>query len=297
MEKHRIIYYYQTFTDLSCILIKNTPVTHIMLSSFHFGTNPDKSSYIHLNNYPPTNSIFDKVWKQLEIAKEEYDIKIHIMLGGAGGAFQDLFENFETYYPLLLKTIFLHPIITGINLDIEEPISLENIKMLIDCLKRDLGETFIISMAPIQGSLQEDNPGMGGFVYKDLYESKEGRQIDFFNTQFYFDLSSSCYDQCIQNGYLENQIVLGMITDQDFNGACQTVRDLTEKYENFGGVYMWEFFNSPPGGTKNPGLWAQKMKQILDQNECHDYEENKKLYWFQELYLYFINYIKTFTIV
>ena len=131
MEKHRIIYYYQTFTDLSCILIKNTPVTHIMLSSFHFGTNPDKSSYIHLNNYPPTNSIFDKVWKQLEIAKEEYDIKIHIMLGGAGGAFQDLFENFETYYPLLLKTIFLHPIITGINLDIEDPISLENIKMLM----------------------------------------------------------------------------------------------------------------------------------------------------------------------
>ena len=212
------------------------------------------------------------------------------MLGGAGGAFQDLFENFELYYPLLLKTILSTPFISGINLDIEEEVSLTNVKMLIDCLKRDLGHDFIISMAPIQSSLQENNSGMGGFVYKDLYKSKEGSLIDFFNGQFYFNLSSSCYEQCIQNGYLENQVVLGMIQDQDFNSACNTVQEVVNKYENFGGVYMWEYFDAPPGGPKNPGLWAQKMKQIMDKKNNDD-EKNKKLTWYEKIYFYFKNYI------
>ena len=101
----RIMYYYQTLTDLSSVLIENTPVTHIILSSYHFGTNPDKTPYIHLNNKPPYDPSFNHVWDQLEIAKQKYGISIHIMLGGAGGAFTDLFNDFETYYPMLIKTI------------------------------------------------------------------------------------------------------------------------------------------------------------------------------------------------
>jgi len=54
---------------------------------------------------------------------------------------------------------------------------------------------------------------------------------------------------------------------------------------------MWEYFDAPPGGPKNPGLWAQKMKQIIDKNETNEYEENKKLTWYEKLYLYFKNYI------
>ena len=44
---NRIIYYYQTFTGLKPILNKDI-VTHIHLSSIHFGTNSDNSPYIHL---------------------------------------------------------------------------------------------------------------------------------------------------------------------------------------------------------------------------------------------------------
>ena len=287
MEKNRIIYYYQTLTDLSCVLIENTPVTHIMLSSFHFGTNSDKSPYIHLNNYPPTDSKFNKVWDQLKIAKDDFNIQIHIMLGGAGGAFEDLFSNFEVYYPMLLKTILSTPIITGINLDVEEDVSLINIKMLIDCLKRDLGYDFVISMAPIQGSLQDDQPGMGGFSYKDLYNSKEGSEIDFFNGQFYFDLSSCCYEQCVENGYPSNKVVLGMIQDQDFELACEVVRDLVNKYDNFGGVFMWEYYDAPPGGIKNPELWSKKMHEIISKRE-NDNRSNKKISWYEYFKSYFI---------
>ena len=61
MNIHRIIYYYQTFIGLSSILKSDTPVTHIHLSAIHFGVNTDGSPYIHLNNYPPNNKIFDSV--------------------------------------------------------------------------------------------------------------------------------------------------------------------------------------------------------------------------------------------
>ena len=44
-------------------------------------------------------------------------------------------------------------------------------------------------MAPVQSSLEEDAPGMGGFIYKDLWLSPEGSLIDYFNGQFYGDFS------------------------------------------------------------------------------------------------------------
>ena len=69
----------------------------------------------------------------------------------------------------------------GVDLDIEENVSLDNVKMLINRLNLDFGSNFIISMAPLAISLTEDTPGMGGFVYKDLYNSKEGKLITYFN--------------------------------------------------------------------------------------------------------------------
>ena len=62
---HRIIYYYQTFIPLSLVLFANPYVTHIHLSSIHFGVNNDNIPYIHLNDYPPNNSKFDVVWEDL----------------------------------------------------------------------------------------------------------------------------------------------------------------------------------------------------------------------------------------
>ena len=84
----KIIYYYQTFTDLKDILYEGCPVTHIHLSSIHFGTNNDGSPYIHLNNNEPTDKVFDDVWKDLEDASS-MGIKIVLMIGGAGGAYND----------------------------------------------------------------------------------------------------------------------------------------------------------------------------------------------------------------
>ena len=97
----KIIYYYQTLTSLQPILYSNT-VTHIHLSSIHFGAT-NNEPYIHLNDNSPYDSVFDDVWKELFIANNN-NIKIILMVGGAGGAYFNLFSNFEVYYGML-KTL------------------------------------------------------------------------------------------------------------------------------------------------------------------------------------------------
>ena len=49
LHQSRIIFYYQTFNGLKDILHEDTKVTHIHLSSTHFGLNNDNSPY-YLND-------------------------------------------------------------------------------------------------------------------------------------------------------------------------------------------------------------------------------------------------------
>lgn len=241
----RIIYYYQTLTSLQPILYTQS-VTHLHLSSIHFGNNPDNTPYIHLNDNLPYDSIFDTMWKELFMLSNQ-GTKIILMVGGAGGAFQDLFSNFEVYYKLLYNLIEVKSnIIEGIDLDVEETVSLKDIKMLIKRIRSDFGPNFLITMAPIQASLQSDNPGIGGFVYKDLYSSEVGKEISYFNGQFYMDYTKNSYDSAVENGYPEQKVVMGMLSGQDFNTIIKEIKELYEEYgESFGGVFIWEYFNAP----------------------------------------------------
>ena len=66
----RIIYYYQTFNGLQSILTQDTKVTHIHLSSIHFGADENNNPYIHLNNNKPTDKIFDSLWEDIKKAKQ-----------------------------------------------------------------------------------------------------------------------------------------------------------------------------------------------------------------------------------
>jgi len=241
---NRIIYYYQTFNGIQSILTQNTKVTHIHLASIHFGTDENNNPYVHLNNNNPNDKIFDSVWEDIKKAKQ-LGIKIILMIGGAGGAFQDLFSNFDTYYSLL-KELLLEKkdLIDGVDLDIEEQVSLENVEHLILQIKKDFGNSFIITLAPVQSSIENDVQGMGGFVYKDLY-NKCGNLIEYFNVQCYYDYSLNSYKQMIKNGYPEEKIVMGSISSQNFNSNLEVLKEIVNKYINFGGVFNWEYYDAP----------------------------------------------------
>ena len=241
----KIIYYYQTFTSLEPILTNKT-VTHIHLSAIHFGKDESQKPYIHLNDYSPYDSKFDEVWKELFIATQN-NIDVRLMVGGAGTAFQQLFSNFSVYYPMLLQLINIKSnIIQGIDLDIEESVKLEDVKMLITKLKTDLGRNFKISMAPIQSALQTDFPGMGGFVYKDLYVSSVGKDIEYFNGQFYGSYSVNAYESVVDNGYPEEKVVMGMLMGENVEENYEVVEKLYQEYgDSFGGVFIWEYSGAP----------------------------------------------------
>lgn len=58
---------HMSFRRIRQLILKSNPdVTHIHLSSIHFGKEDDGQPYIHLNNYYSENSKFDKVWKDLQ---------------------------------------------------------------------------------------------------------------------------------------------------------------------------------------------------------------------------------------
>ena len=266
---HKIIYYYQTFVSLTFILLQNPLVTHIHLSSIHFGTNPDNSSYIHLNNYSPDNYRFRKVWKDMKKAKE-LGIKVVLMVGGGGGAYFQLFSNFEENYKLLYNVVKKYDMIDGIDLDIEEGIGLKRTKKIINRISKDFGKDFIISMAPLPYGMIGNGTGMGNFSYKELYSAPEGQRINYFNGQFYGNFDVKTYDQIIQNGFPPDKLVIGMLSGEfnmsNFDNALDVVNKLSNKYPTFGGVFVWEYINSPPAGPLNPGLWSVYMYQAIHNN-------------------------------
>ena len=257
----KVIYYYQTLNGLQGLL-DNGYATQINLSAIHFGTDSNNKPYIHLNDNNPYDHVFDNLWQQLEEAKQK-NIQTILMVGGAGSAYQTLFSDFDSYYPLLYQLIKNKTMITGIDLDVEELVKLSDIKMLIRRLKADFGLGFQITMAPIAYSMESDNPGMGGFIYKDLFHSPEGSQIDYFNVQCYNSYSKELYDDIINNGYPPNKIIMGMIYGQNINNIICELEKIKHAYPNFLGVFIWEYFQAPPGAPQHPEVWGQIMKNIL----------------------------------
>lgn len=256
-----IIYYYQTFDGLNKLLSKdNIPVTHIHLSSIHFGRDYKNTPYIHLNDDPPDNYIYNSLWSELEQAVKR-GIKVVLMVGGAGGAYDVLFSEYQTYKNLLFETIDKHrDIISGIDLDIEEFVDINNVIMLIKDIKKKYSSNFSISMAPVQESIENDCIGLGGFSYKQLYKSEVGDFIDYFCVQFYTNFGETSYDTCIENGYPPKKIVMGMLSGMNYDDNRVVVFNLAQKYkENFGGVFCWEYYNAPPRGSSDPSYWAYDM--------------------------------------
>lgn len=270
----RIVIYYQTLIDLNPLisLIKEKQqqiLTHITLASIHFGINQNNEPYIHLNDDLPSSSKFTKVFSQLnEIKKiEGKPIKINLLIGGAGTAFNRLFSDYNCYYNLLKKSVQTSlNFVDGFNLDIEEDVDINDIIKLVNNLKSDFPEKQI-TFAPLASSISTDGPGMGGFSYKTLND-KIGDKVDFYNVQCYGEYSESLFNKMVENGYPCEKIVMGMLSGQDFNNIIQELEKIVinpdKKKSNIGGVAVWEYFNAPPSSPQHPYVWCEIMSHILN---------------------------------
>lgn len=202
---------------------------------------------------------------------QDVGVKTLGMLGGAAqGSFQRLDASdaqFEAYYVPLRNMIRYHSL-DGMDLDVEEDMSLGGIIRLIDRLKSDFGSDFLITLAPVATALQ-GRPHLSGFDYEAL-EVMRGSSIAWYNTQFYNNWgkleSFIDYDAILRQGWKPQKVVVGVLTNPglgngyiEFENLKRTLAALSQFYPGFGGVMGWEYFNSKPGDEGAPWEWAAHM--------------------------------------
>ena len=84
--KHKLLYYYQTFSSLDSIIDvkkKTGADIYVYVSSIHFGNDPKTTKpYLHINNDTPDKQC--SLWDDCNNAHQN-GVNILLMLGGAGG--------------------------------------------------------------------------------------------------------------------------------------------------------------------------------------------------------------------
>lgn len=267
----RVIYYYQTPTTLTPLINANIPNLNVIVSSLHFGFNTDETPYIHLNNYPPNDSKYTCMWQQIERLAEVPQTQIHVMLGGAGGAYEDLFENYDQFYPLLrnfLKT--KQGLITGINFDIEEQITVEQIERLMTQVHHDF-PSLELSLAPVlEEVLNPTQPGVfSGFAYQTLFD-RLGQLISFVNVQMYnLEFTHQAFSEIIDVWTLPFEKLVPGICSIEYPGpkietAFQELQLIHLLCPTMGGAFIWEYSNAPPNAPQDPSEWGKAVARILN---------------------------------
>ncbi|MEU2563140.1 glycosyl hydrolase family 18 protein [Streptomyces longispororuber] len=275
----RVVVYYQTqytngtYVSPLNLTAQRTGVTDVIVAAVHLNDVNGPYAPVHVNDDPPSAAKYDQMWRDLKTLQGQ-GVHVLAMVGGAApGSFTRLDTEFDTYYPLLRDFVRRYGL-DGVDLDVEERMSLAGIERVIDALRRDFGPGFLITLAPV-GSALSGGGNLSGFNYERLYRDRGG-DIAWFNAQFYNGwgsmASTSSYDAVMRRGLVPaSKVVAGTLTDPSNGGSGyvdvtrlkSTIRSLVARYPQMGGVMGWEYFNSQPGGTAQPWRWAAEVSAAL----------------------------------
>jgi hypothetical protein len=257
-------------------------LTHLIVGAFHVHANRT----IHLNDEPPDHPIFHTLWNETRILQSA-GIKVLAIVGGAArGSFTRFTldapdkRTFESSYALLHKTLTAHNL-DGIDIDVEEPMTQRGITRLVNRLHADFGRDrdFTTTLAPVATALLPRRAGgaenISGFSYAALDRRVGRRKIGWYNAQFYNGFGSmgttALFERIVdKGGWDPRRVVVGQLTSPENGGGFveherleRTVRVLSKRYGEIGGVVGWEYFNGVPGGSRRPWEWAEVMTGIL----------------------------------
>jgi len=287
---HRVVVYYQTQYDQSQnatspygFYVSPIPlihlITHLIVAAFHLNLN-NSNPPITLNDNAPDHPMFDQMWKDVKQVQAN-GIPVMGLLGGAAPGSYDCLtpDNFDTYYPYLHDTIVKHSL-DGVDLDVEQAVSISDIENLIRKLRTDFGPDFTITLAPVASALL-DGGNLSGFNYAQL-EQDAGTEINWYNAQFYSGFGSIFPDDQYINITKQDlklkpsRLVASTLTNpKDGSGyvppdeVVNSIRSLCKMFgSQFGGVAGWEYFNSLPAPGK-PWLWAQNMTETMRDVEAN----------------------------
>ena len=293
-QSPRVVVYHQThyhngaYVSILPLLTEKTGVTHVIVAAIHLN---EPAGNITLNDDPYKADKLQPLWSEVK-QLQAGGISVLGMLGGAAkGSFARLDgapAQFEAFYPPL-KSMIEFAGFDGLDLDVEEDMSLPGIIRLIDRLRQDFGPSFTITLAPVATALVGAKQ-LSGFSYFDL-EKAMGRHVAWYNTQFYCGWGSvettEHYDAIMACGWPASKVVVGMVTNPG-NGAGWVFEDLLmatlsvlrDEYPGFGGVMGWEYFNSLSSmheGKGKPWLWVFGMSTVLRSEVGPVGEEEKKV--------------------
>ena len=280
----RLIQYVQTFhpenndnghLSLLPLLQEDTGITHVILAALHVN-GPDGN--ITLNDDSPNSTIYDRTWSEAATLQEN-GVKVMVMMGGAAqGSYDGRLCNKETgavqddYYLGLESTLKFHNV-DGLDIDIEEPVPSACPGNLVERIRADFGEDFIITMAPVASDLTYT--GSNGFSYPEFDKTSTGQQVDWYNGQYYSGFVEGSiedsYENAIKNGFTPNRIVLGVLnSENDGSGFVslshikEVIANLKSQYSNFGGVDGWEYFDAGSSdGLSEPWMWTKQIGDAL----------------------------------
>lgn len=273
-HRPRVVVYHQshghgeTFVPLAP-MIESGNLTHLIISAVHI--NDDKT--VTLNDHPHDDPYHDQLWAEAaDVAAA--GVSVMVMVGGwAPGTMEKLDgEQFDTYYPAFRDFLRVHNI-QGVDIDVEQDMSLEGVVRLIDALRADFGGDFDIILAPVASAMW-GGENLSGFDYEELYRLR-GDEIDWVQIQFYSGFGSledtRDVERIIERGvYPVDKLVLGAIGDPadgsgfvEIDRLCATLSEVAAKYPTIGGVDVWEYFNALPGGREKPWLWIDRVHEAL----------------------------------
>ena len=252
MDNKKIIYYWNMKSSLN-----SKYITHIHLLSITFDFNEDNMPYIYMGNYSPYHPMYNDIWEQLEtIAKK--GIYIVIVIGGSTNTFYNLFNYYDIFKSLLIQ--FLkdkYHIISGINIMIDdEYTTYKNIQQFIGDIYYKLPLTFykqkfIISIMAYSNDIINKNNSYH-MSYIELYNTKEGKLIDYFNCISYYH-NNVC--DIINYGFHINKIVIGCIYIDNIKDYCINIESINKTNINkksinninktIGGICIFDYNKLP----------------------------------------------------
>ena len=278
----RIICYHQehyladgTFIPALPLLERGTGVTHVIFAALHLN-HPDIAP-LTLNDDAWDSERAARVWEDAS-RLQSGGVQVLAMLGGADhGSFAPLDGDYPTFakHYAVLQSMICATGIDGLDLCVEEEMSLAGIVRLIDHLRTDFGQEFLVTLAPVGPALRGGEQ-LSGFDYMEL-EKAMGSKIDWYNVQFYCGWGSlqdtHAYEAIIEQGWDPSRVVAGTVTNPKIcrGWVCDTVirstlHALQKKYPRFGGVMGWEYtfsITSAHPCEGKPWLWAELMTHIL----------------------------------